>query len=165
MVFLNGGDAFSEAGSLRALDEACCGDTAADIVACRARTNTGDRIPWRVPREFCDFLFISHQASAFRRTLFEDIGGYSPAFRVRMDLDWMARYLLARGERRIAFVDQVIVDYTLDGLSSRSLREFYSEEFCVLRRSLRFLPALLGLALRRLPERAALEVWRSMMRH
>jgi CTP:molybdopterin cytidylyltransferase MocA len=162
LVFLNGGDAFSEPASLNRLEEACLDAANADIVACRARTDTGDRIPWRVPRSFCDFLFISHQASAFRRALFEDVGRYSPAFRVRMDLDWMARYLLARGMEGIAFSDRVIVDYTLDGLSSTSLAGFYGEEFRVLTRDAKFLPALLGLLARRLPERIVRESWRRL---
>lgn len=165
LVFLNGGDAFSGTESLATLAAECRGAADADIVACRARTDTGDRIPWRLPRAYCDFLFISHQASAFRRALFDDIGGYSIDFCVRMDLDWMARYLLRRGAGAITFADRVVVDYTLDGLSSRSLRRFFAEEFRVLRRSPRFLRALLGLLLRRLPERAALEVGRALVRH
>ncbi len=168
LVFLNGGDAFCAPGSLQALADACRAAASADIVACRARTGNGDGVPWFAPRSFCDFLFISHQASAFCRDLFNEasgiaaIGAYSPAFRVRMDLDWMARYLLRRGREDIAFFDRFIVDYGMDGLSSTSLAGFYGEEFKVLARSPRFLPALLGLVLRRLPERALRETWRRL---
>ncbi len=164
LLFLNGGDALRAPGSLRSLDEARRAAPEADIVACRARTDTGDRIPWREPRSFCDFLFLSHQATLFRRALFGDIGPYSGAFRVRMDLDWMARYLLRRGRARIAFADREVVDYTMDGLSSTNLRDFYAEEFRVLSRSAKFLPALAGLLLRRLPERALREGWRAVAR-
>jgi glycosyltransferase involved in cell wall biosynthesis len=159
LVFLNGGDAFHAPDSLRDLGACCRANAGADIVACRAATDTGDRIPWRLPRSFTDFLFISHQASAFRRTLFSEVGPYSPDFRVRMDLDWMARYLLRNGHGRIAFVDRVIVDYRLDGISSTNIADFYGEELRVLRRNARFLPALLGFACRRLPERLLREVW------
>lgn len=165
LVFLNGGDAFCAPSSLQSLDDACRAAPSADIVACRARTENGDGVPWRAPRSFCDFLFLSHQASAFSRDLFNEAGGvgtYSPDFRVRMDLDWMARYLARRGHRDIAFFDRYIVDYRMDGLSSTSLAGFYGEEFAVLARSPRFLPALLGLALRRLPERALRETWRRL---
>lgn len=160
LVFLNGGDAFREPGSLRSLDEARRSASSADIIACRAMTDSGVPIPYFTPHRFCDYLFISHQAAAFRRALFDEIGPYSTRMRIRMDLDWMARYLLARGEQRIAFFDRVIVDYTLRGVSSTSLYDFYHEEFRVLRRSLRFLPALLGLLFRRLPERLLREAAR-----
>lgn len=164
LLFLNGGDAFSAPGSLRLLDGACRKSAAADIVACRAHTENGDGIPWRAPASFCDFLFLSHQASAFRRALFDPgaVGRYSRDYRVRMDLDWMARYLLRSGRERIAWFDRTIVDYRMDGLSSTSLGGFYAEEFRVLARSARFLPALAGLLLRRLPERLLREAWRAL---
>lgn len=162
LVFLNGGDAFCAPGSLQALAEECRGAGSARIVACRARTANGDGVPWRAPRTFCDFLFLSHQASAFRRELFDEVGRYAPAFRVRMDLDWMARFLLRHGREGIAYADRYIVDYGMDGLSSTSLAGFYAEEFAVLARSRKFLPALLGLLLRRLPERALRESWRAI---
>ena len=162
LVFLNGGDAFIEPGSLRALADECRAAAPARIVACRARTGNGDGVPWRTPDSFCDFLFLSHQASAFRRELFDDVGRYSPNFRVRMDLDWMARFLLRHGREGVAYVDRYIVDYGMDGLSSTSLAGFYAEEFAVLARSPRFLPALLGLLLRRVPERALRESLRAL---
>jgi glycosyltransferase involved in cell wall biosynthesis len=162
LVFLNGGDAFSRPDSLETLAAECRSQASADIVACRAVTNAGTMIPSRPPRDFCDFLYPSHQASAFRRTLFAEIGPYSPAFRVRMDLDWMARYLLRRGHRRIAFADRVIVNYQLDGISSTNLGNFHAEELHVLGRSWRFLPALLGFALYRVPARLAIETWRML---
>jgi len=162
LVFLNGGDAFHGADGLSILARECGAAPEADIVSCRARTDRGDRIPWRLPSSFCDLLFLSHQASAFRRALFAEIGPYDESFRVRMDLDWMARYLLARGGARVAFRDLDVVDYAMDGLSSRSLAGFYGEEFRVLRRSPRFLPALAGLALRRVPERVVREAWRAL---
>jgi CTP:molybdopterin cytidylyltransferase MocA len=164
LVFLNGGDAFSRPDSLAMLAEACGAVPAPDIVACRARTDAGVMIPYIVPRRLPDYLFISHQASAFRRTLFDEIGPYSPRFRVRMDLDWMARYLQEKGAARICFVDRSIVDYTLDGISSTNLVDFYTEEFRVLRRSTRFLSALLGLLVRRLPERLLREALRAVAR-
>jgi glycosyltransferase involved in cell wall biosynthesis len=162
LMFLNGGDALRGPDGLRSLDEARRAAAGADIVACRSRTDTGDRIPWRAPASFCDYLFLSHQACLFRRALFEDIGPYAEEFRVRMDLDWLARYLLARGRGRIAFADRDVVDYRMDGLSSTSLRDFYLEEFRVLARSPRLLPALAGLLLRRLPERLVRESWRRL---
>jgi glycosyltransferase involved in cell wall biosynthesis len=164
LVFLNGGDAFSGPECLAMLAAECRAAADADIVTCRAMSDAGVKIPYLRPHAFCDFLFISHQASAFRRSLFAEVGPYSSAFRVRMDLEWMARYLLRHGHRRIAFADRVIVDYPLDGISSTSLADYHFEEVRVLCRSARFLPALLGFALRRLPERLLRETWRMVAR-
>jgi len=157
LVFLNGGDAFSQADSLARLAAECRAADGADIVACHAMTDAGTMIPRRRPAALCDFLYLSHQASAFRRALFAEVGPYSRAFRIRMDLDWMARYLLRYGHRRVAFAERVIVDYPLDGISSTSLADYHLEEWRVLRRSPRFLPALLGFALWRAPGRLVLE--------
>jgi len=162
LVFLNGGDAFSQPGSLARLAAACLAAPDADIVSCRAMTDAGTTIPRGTPHDLCDFLFISHQASAFRRSLFSQIGPYATAFRIRMDLDWMARYLLRNGHGRIAFTDEVVVDYRLDGLSSTSIVDFYTEELRVLCRSPRFLPALTGFWLRRVPGRALIEARRRL---
>lgn len=156
LVFLNGGDALAHRDSLTRLAGACAAAADADIVTCRARTDAGTTLPRRPPSSCCSHLYISHQASAFRRGLFSSIGPYSEAFRVRMDLDWMARYLLRHGHGRIRFVDDAIVEYRLDGISSTSLVDFHREELRVLIRSAKFIPALADFALRRMPGRLVL---------
>lgn len=153
LVFLNGGDAFAHRDSLARVVAACAASADADIVTCRARTDAGTMLPRRPPSSMCSYVYISHQASAFRRSLFFSIGPYAEAFRIRMDLDWMARYLLRHGHRRVKFVDDAIVEYRLDGISSTSLVDFHLEELRVLLRSPRFTPALLDFALRRMPGR------------
>jgi glycosyltransferase involved in cell wall biosynthesis len=162
LVFLNGGDAFTHRDSLARLAGACAAAADADIVTCRARTDAGTALPRRQPSSMCSYLYISHQASAFRRTMFASVGPYSEAFRVRMDLDWMARYLLRHGNGRIRFVDDAIVEYRLDGISSTSLVDFHLEELRVLIRSSRFMPALADFALRRMPGGLARNAWRRM---
>lgn len=153
LMFLNGGDALVHRDSMARLMTACAGAADADIVTCRARTDAGTALPRRPPSSMCSYMYISHQASAFRRSLFSSIGPYSEAFRVRMDLDWMARYLLRHGHRRIRFVNETIVEYRLDGVSSTSLGGFHLEELRVLIRSMTFAPALADFALRRMPGR------------
>lgn len=153
LVFLNGGDALTHRDSLARLADACAAAEGTDIVTCRARTDAGTALPRRQPSSLCSHLYISHQASAFRRSLLSSIGPYSEAFRVRMDLDWMGRYLLRHGHGRIRFVDEAIVEYRLDGISSTSLVDFHREELRVLIRSMKFMPALADFALRRMPSR------------
>lgn len=162
LVFLNGGDSLAHRDSLLRIRAACAAEADRDIVAFRALTSDGTTLPRRSPRGLCDYLYIAHQASAFRRTLFDTIGLYSDSFRIRMDLDWMARYLLRRGSGRIALVDEVVANYRLDGISSTSLLAFHAEELRVLTRSPRFTPALIDFALRRMPGGLARNAWRRM---
>lgn len=162
LVFLNGGDSLAQRDSLARIGAACATEADKDIVTFRALTSDGTTLPCRSPRSLCNYLYISHQASAFRRSLFETIGLYSGSFRIRMDLDWMARYLLRRGSGQIAFVDEVVANYRLDGISSTSLLAFHAEELRVLRRSPRFMPALVDFALRRMPGGLARSAWRRM---
>lgn len=152
LVFLNGGDEFLNRDSLARLRTACAAADA-DIVTCMAQTDAGTTLPRRDPKRPCDFLYIAHQASAFRRSLFAEVGPYSESFRIRMDLDWMARYLLVHGTRRILFLPEPVVRYRLDGISSTSMVDFHLEELRVLCRSWSFLPAMADFAFRRTPGR------------
>ncbi len=155
LVFLNGGDTFADRNSLALLGAACAAACSAEIVTCRARTGSASTLPRRRPRRLWDFLYLSHQATAFRRSLFASTGPYSEDFLIRMDLDWMARYLMRHGHDRIVVDDRVVVDYGLDGISSTSLVKFHVEELRVLCRSARFMPALADFVIRRLPGRLA----------
>jgi glycosyltransferase involved in cell wall biosynthesis len=155
LVFLNGGDTFADRNSLALLGAACAAASSADIVTCRARTGIRSTLPRHRPRRLCDFLYVSHQATAFRRSLFALTGPYSEDFLIRMDLDWMARYLLRYGHERILCDDRIVVDYQVDGISSTSVVDFHAEEIRVLCRSARFIPALADFMIRRLPGRLA----------
>jgi glycosyltransferase involved in cell wall biosynthesis len=165
LMFLNGGDALAQRGGLGRLGAQCAVAAEADIVTFRARTDAGTSLPRHPPSSFCSFLYISHQASLFRRSLFSSVGPYSESFRIRMDLDWMARYLLQLGPARIRFVDEAVVEYRLDGISSTSLWGFHLEEIRVLLRSIKFMPALADLSLRRMPGRMVQAGLRRAARH
>jgi putative colanic acid biosynthesis glycosyltransferase len=168
VLFLNGGDTFAGRDSLATISAACAAAPRADMVTCRARTGSVSTLPRRRPRRLWDFLYVSHQATAFRRSLFASTGPYSEDFLIRMDLDWMARYLMRHGYERIVVYDRVVVDYRLDGISSTSLVKFHVEELRVLCRSARFMPALADLMIRRLPgrlARSALTALRSRRMH
>jgi len=62
-------------------------------------------------------------------------------------------------------VDELIVEYRLDGVSSTSFWDFHLEEIRVLIRSMRFVPALADLALRRMPGRIVQAGLRRAARH
>lgn len=155
LMFLNGGDTLLDAGSLQRLGDACAAvPDSSDIVAGFAITEHGDTIPHRMPATATDFLYLSHQAAAFRRRAFDEVGRYDTSFSIRMDLDWLARYVVLKGNAHIVFVNQPFVCYRMDGISSRSIKTFYTEELRVLARHPRFLARLLQLVLRDMPARA-----------
>jgi putative colanic acid biosynthesis glycosyltransferase len=165
VLFLNGGDTFAGRDSLATISAACASAPRADMVTCRARTGSASTLPRLRPRRLWDFLYVSHQATAFRRSLFASTGPYSEDFLIRMDLDWMARYLMRHGHERIVVDDRVVVDYRLDGISSTSLVKFHVEELRVLIRSTKFIPALTDFALRRMPGRIVQAGLRRAARH
>lgn len=165
VLFLNGGDTFAGRDSLATISAACASAPRADMVTCRARTGSASTLPRLRPRRLWDFLYVSHQATAIRRSLFASTGPYAEDFLIRMDLDWMARYLMRHGHERIVVDDRVVVDYRLDGISSTSLVKFHVEELRVLIRSTRFIPALTDFALRRMPGRIVQAGLRRAARH
>ena len=68
---------------------------------------------------------ISHQASFIRRIVFEEIGFYSEAFRLRMDYEFWLRVLQ---RYRFFFIEDTIVDYDTGGISGEDILQFYKEE-------------------------------------
>lgn len=70
-----------------------------------------------------------------RRSVFEDVGLFDPAFRIGEDLDWLIRAREAGYEP--AVVDEVVVDRRIHGANlSIDLGESRSAMFTVLRRAL-----------------------------
>ena len=154
LVFLNGGDTLLDDRSLASIKELCQSSPAhIDIVAGFAITDRATTIPRQPPFRPTDYLYLSHQAAAFRRRAFDEIGNYDVTFRVRMDLDWLARHIARHGIARILFFSKPLVRYRLDGISSRSLIRFYVEEIRALSHSRKFFGRLLLLWLRDIPAR------------
>lgn len=135
VMFLNGGDSLLGNQALQSFQEILAGETVnMDMVSAFAISRDQLSVPARTPQRPIDFLYLSHQATIFRRQLFSEIGGYRLKFKVRMDLDWMSRYVAAKGTARIHFIDEPLVRYELDGISSRNWGAFYREEISVLMR-------------------------------
>ena len=128
--FLNGGDAYSNGDVISALQPHLSDDL--DVVAGRARDRLAGNL---IPR---DLYFHSrridqvlHQASLFRRALFERHGGYSVDFKIRMDFEWMLR---VAEEARVEWIDKVLVDFEGGGASSIDPVRSCREELDALRR-------------------------------
>lgn len=112
--FLNGGDVYADPEVLARLNFKSLEDI--DIVAGRAYDKSSKNL---IPR---DLYFqnqrldqISHQASIFRREMFERFGGYSLDFRIRMDFEWMLRL---GSEARVIWFDELLINFEGGGASS-----------------------------------------------
>lgn len=128
--FLNGGDAYAHAEVLATLRPRL--REGLDIVAGRARDRlAGNLIPRDLYFQARRVDQVSHQASLFRRALFERHGGYSSDFRIRMDFEWMLR---VAGDARVEWLDEVLVDFEGGGASSIDPVRSCREELDALRR-------------------------------
>lgn len=135
VMFLNGGDELLDPSALETLGKAArSGGSELQIIGGFASSSQGDRVPVARPQTLQDKLYLSHQASIFRRDLFASVGGYDVSYRIRMDLDWLARYGDRFGGDGVRFIDADLVRYELDGVSSRRWLRFYMEELRVLLR-------------------------------
>lgn len=130
VVFLNGGDTFSNADVLATLQPRL--RAGVDIVTGRARDRLAGILFPRDPFFKAGRVDqVAHQASVFRRTLFERHGGYSPDFKIRMDFEWMLR---VANKVRVEWVDEVLADFAGGGLSSINPVRSCREELEALRR-------------------------------
>lgn len=156
VMFLNGGDELREASALETLsDTAHSGGESLHIVGGFACSSLGDRVPVARPRTLRDNLYLSHQASIFRRELFASVGEFDVSYYIRMDLDWLARYGDRYGGDGVQFIDVLLVRYELDGVSSRRWLLFYIEELRVLLRYPAHFSRILRLLVRDIPARLA----------
>ena len=128
--FLNGGDTYSNADALATLGRRLRKDL--DIVAGRARDRlAGNLIPRDLYFNARRVDHVSHQASLFRRALFERHGGYSVDFKIRMDFEWMLR---VKDEVRVDWIDTVLFEFEGGGISSIDPVRSCREELDALRR-------------------------------
>ncbi len=121
IAFLGADDRLADAGALQALVDGAAG---ARIVYGRLRlvTPRGVKaevvgVPWREARGgFLQGFMVPHPGTLHHRTLFEEHGGFDESYRIAGDYEFMLRELKTRDA---AFVDRVVVDFQLGGMSSR----------------------------------------------
>jgi glycosyltransferase involved in cell wall biosynthesis len=125
ICFMGCDDVFHDASALRELVEQ--GDRAgaqSRVVYGRIRRVTASGMlveafgaPWAQSREgFLAGVNIPHCGTLHHRTLFEERGKFDASYRIAGDYELLLREL---PERPPAFVDHVVVDMSLGGLSSR----------------------------------------------
>ncbi|MFG5409606.1 glycosyltransferase [Piscinibacter sakaiensis] len=127
--FLNGGDTYADAGSLGAMVERA--DARVAMVCAFARVLQRDfTIPRRALRPGRDgFLYISHQATLFRRALFDAHGLFEPGVRIHMDLEWLARL---PQDLPYAFLARETIHFDPHGVSATQVVEASMEEVRIL---------------------------------
>jgi glycosyltransferase involved in cell wall biosynthesis len=155
--FLNGGDVLADVNALKILTTNIT-DYANVVSSFAIDEKYGHKIPRTIPRTSTEKLYISHQASIFRKALFDKWGNYSENYKIRMDLEWQVRLLTAM---RLVFVDYITVVMKSDGLSTSRPIKTSLEEIRALAEYKNNYRKLTEVALLRLPFRMLRHVYRS----
>jgi len=138
-VFLNSGDEFIDDSALKSMMQFC--DEEIDIVSGFAVNEAyKNTIPRSIPKlnKKIGRLYLSHQASVFRISLFENFGSFDEQYKIRMDLEWLSRL---SDETRIVFIDKVLINFESGGISGNNPLKSTFEEIHVLKK---ILPYSLG---------------------
>lgn len=123
LTFLGSGDTFAP-DALEKLFHRFAEEPAFDIVTAKARLiyPSGRRevrgLPY-VASQFARWFSISHSGACYDRRLFDRYGNFDETYRVTGDYDFLTR---VGPHARFAFIDEVLSDFPLDGVSSTSLR-------------------------------------------
>jgi glycosyltransferase involved in cell wall biosynthesis len=127
--FVNGGDAYADSDALREMVASATQEV--DMVCAFARVgNRGFTLPRQALQPGRDvFLYVSHQATLFRRGLFSTHGMFSSAYRIRMDLEWLSRLPTTSV---YCFLDRITIDFDPNGVSSNRVVASSREEFSIL---------------------------------
>lgn len=158
--FLNGGDAYRDQRSLFAVASELSKHSAV-LVTCRARDGvTGVLIPRDGSFRKRRTELVSHQATFFSRRLFSELGGYSPAYRIRMDFEWMLR---VPSGTPVTWIDSVLISFAGNGVSSIKPVMSCWEELNALRQHQRGVWRMLALLILYLPWRTTRAAWRRLV--
>ncbi len=128
--FLNGGDVYSNETVLQRMAPHLAANSAAILAARAVDRRTGVRIPRDVSFMRRNLELVSHQASFFRRSLFDVHGTYAIDFRIRMDFEWMLRL---PPQMTVHWLDETIVNFEGGGVSSMQPVRSSIEELRALR--------------------------------
>lgn len=142
--FLNAGDAFLHADVLARVAARATGPAA--IVTGYSVTHGVQSPPYPIRNRdrLARRAWLSHQASFVHRRVFDACGTFDTRFKVRMDYEF---WLRALPRFSFDFMDEPLVTFAPDGVSTRARRAFFAEEFAANRQHLP-LPVLANLRVR-----------------
>jgi glycosyltransferase involved in cell wall biosynthesis len=148
--FLNGGDRFVNPESLQSMISQAI--TQVDMVCAFAKVLQRS---FTIPRQqlmpgYDQFIYASHQASLFRRCLFEKYGLFNTKIYIHMDLEWLTRL---PEELPYAFLDVETVYFDPHGVSSTKVVVSSIEEAKILWGSRRYMHKALIVIFLKLPFR------------
>lgn len=148
--FLNGGDSFVNPESLQCMISQAI--TQVDMVCAFAKVLQRS---FTIPRQklrpgYDQFIYASHQASVFRRRLFDKYGLFNTKIHIHMDLEWLTRL---PEELPYAFLDSETVYFDPHGVSSTKVVASSIEEAKILWGSRRHMHKALIVIFLKLPFR------------
>lgn len=139
--FLNGGDALKDPAALAQVISRFVSDPDVEM-ACAAADLVAEGefrftlYPRRtLARSLLSGRQICHQATLYRRKIFDQLGPYSTWYRLAGDEEFLLRFFLA-GKKSVCLPDR-LVDFDATGVSSRFPRERYGELKAARRRLMR----------------------------
>jgi glycosyltransferase involved in cell wall biosynthesis len=123
VTFFGAGDLFVD-GAIARIVAAARSPDAADVISAKSenlyprglREIRGE--PFDAAR-FGRFFTINHSGTIYRTTLFADYGNFDEGYRSSGDYDFLMRI---RNRARFGFIDTVVSQYIVGGISSSSLR-------------------------------------------
>ncbi len=164
LVFLNAGDTFHSPDTLATIARAIR-DTGADIVYGQTQLVDADRrriadrhltAPEHLDfKSFAQGMLVCHQAFIVRRDL---AGEYDLNYRLSADYEWCIRCL--QKSRSNVLIDEVLIDYLYEGLSTHNRRKSLMERFRIMCRYYGTVPTIvrhLGFIPRFIRHKAALK--------
>lgn len=137
LIFLNAGDAFHDADTLRSMADATCsspaiiyGDT---ILVDSERKYVADR-HLSVPKEltFNSFkrgMLVCHQAFVVKRDIAED---YDLQYRFSADYEWCLRCLKKTRPEDCVNMERVVIDYLIAGLTDKNHKASLKERYRIM---------------------------------
>lgn len=147
VIFLNAGDRFHSPDTLQKIADAALGDHDPGVIY--GQTNIVDaqgqrlgdrhlRAPRQLtPESFRDGMVVCHQAFVVLRKL---VPKYDLRYRFSADYDWCIKCL--RASRRNVYIDDVLIDYLSDGLTTANRRASLRERFKIMSKNYGFFPTL-----------------------
>jgi glycosyltransferase involved in cell wall biosynthesis len=129
LIFLNSGDSFVHSNILNEIKKAELKDSDiiyGDINIKNKRDCTDVlRYPSRLTLDFWKNSTINHQASAIKKALFSEMGNYDLSYTIAADYAFFLKCFFLG--KKFKYLDQVLINYDLNGKSSRDENQYKLE--------------------------------------
>ena len=140
LIFLNAGDTFHDDDTLMLISlEASVGNPGAIYGQTRLVSGVHDRVysgdrhlraPERLTWKSLRWgMLVCHQAMAVRRDL---VGPYDLTYRYSADYDWMIRSLKRAGNDGARYIDDYLIDYLDEGVTTKTHRASLKERYRIM---------------------------------